>query len=179
MIIFTYDTGTSCLSIADLVAWMDGWSGTWWIIRNIRDLRFSRRWGQWWCSSGFWDRVDLSVDTRVSEKHAVSIFSPERFGETYCLHLQTWRWRCFSETLVSTDDSTPTFRRNIRSPSSALKMEMFLRNVGIYQRVYTDVSGKHTVSIFVFSPEDGDSMFLRNVGTYRRVYTAQKPRTAA
>jgi hypothetical protein len=42
------------------------------------DLRISRRWGWWYCcSSGLWRRVDSSVDANVSEKHTVSIFSPE------------------------------------------------------------------------------------------------------
>jgi hypothetical protein len=60
---------------------------------SVWDLRFSRRWEWWCCSSGFWHRVDSSVDANVSEKYTVSIFRVESFGETYCLHLQPWRWR--------------------------------------------------------------------------------------
>jgi hypothetical protein len=40
------------------------------------DLTFSQRWG-WWCPSGFWYRVDSSVDANISEKHTVSIFRDE------------------------------------------------------------------------------------------------------
>jgi hypothetical protein len=32
---------------------------------------------RWKCSSGFWRRVDSSVDVNVSEKHTVSIFRTE------------------------------------------------------------------------------------------------------
>jgi hypothetical protein len=39
-------------------------------------LRFSRQWG-WRCCSGLWRRVNSQVDTKVSEKHAVSNFSSE------------------------------------------------------------------------------------------------------
>jgi hypothetical protein len=56
-------------------------------------LRFSLLWG-WWSSSGFWRRVDSSIDANVSEKHTVSIFSPED-GDSM-----------FSETLASTGEST-------------------------------------------------------------------------
>jgi hypothetical protein len=47
----------------------------------------------WWCSSGFWDHVDL-VDASVSEKHTVSI-----------LRLKM-AMVCFSEMLASTNEST-------------------------------------------------------------------------
>jgi hypothetical protein len=63
------------------------------------DLRFSRQWG-WWCSSsGFWRRVDWSADTNVSEKHTVSILR----APSSTLKMDT---SCFSETLASTDEFT-------------------------------------------------------------------------
>jgi hypothetical protein len=69
---------------------------------KISELRFSRLWG-WWCSFGFWRHVHSSVDSKVSEKHTVSI-SPE---DGY---------------------------------------SMFLRNVGIYRRVYMAPKPRRTTS---------------------------------
>jgi hypothetical protein len=54
---------------------------------------------------GFGAVETSQVDDNVSEKCIVSIFSPEGFGGTYCLHLQPWR-----------------FRRDVLSPSLALKV---------------------------------------------------------
>jgi hypothetical protein len=70
----------------------------------LRDLRLSRPWGGW-CSSGFWRRVDPSVDVNVSEKHTVCIFRAED-GDS-----------------------------------------KFLRNAGIYQRVYTAPKLRRTWSL--------------------------------
>jgi tRNA C32,U32 (ribose-2'-O)-methylase TrmJ len=57
--------------------------------------------------------------TNVSEKHTASVFGPEdggteskRFGGTYCLSLQPWRWRYWE----------PAFWRSTLLLSSALKM---------------------------------------------------------
>jgi hypothetical protein len=45
-------------------------------------------------------------------------------------------------------------------------------------QIDASVSEKRTVSIYIFSPEDGDSVFLRNFGMYR-VYTVPKPTKTA
>jgi hypothetical protein len=41
-------------------------------ICRLSDLCF-----RWWCSSGFWRRVDWPLDPKFSEKHAFSIFTSE------------------------------------------------------------------------------------------------------
>jgi hypothetical protein len=70
------------------------------------DLRFSRWWGSWCCSSGFWRRLDWSVDISVSEKHTVSIFSNEDgyiLSPSALLKMETV---FFLETVASPDEST-------------------------------------------------------------------------
>jgi hypothetical protein len=57
---------------------------------KLWNLRFSRRWE--WCSSGFWHRVDSSVDGNVSETHTVSIFRAENGDSMFLRNVVIYRW---------------------------------------------------------------------------------------
>jgi hypothetical protein len=63
---------------------------------SMWDLTFSRRWRCWCWSSGLWCRVNLLVDTNVSDKRTASFFRVVLKLEALCL----------SETLISTYKST-------------------------------------------------------------------------
>jgi hypothetical protein len=73
----------------------------------------------------------------------------QRFGETWCLHLQGWIKHIIPDLLILTDGLCAEFPP------------------------VCDSWGFHV------SPEDGDSMFLRNAGIYRRVYMAPKPKKSS
>jgi hypothetical protein len=84
----------------------------------------------------------------------------QRFGETYCLHLQPWRWRQY----VSPKRCHIPVNVHVLSLSLGLKME----TVCFSETLSSTYECTCTVSIF--RAEDGDSMFLRNVVIYLWMY---------
>jgi hypothetical protein len=84
----------------------------------------------------------------------------QRFRETYCLYLQPWRWLnmetvCFSETLLSTDESTrrqnpeeqhrhPHCRENLKSHTVFLCLHAITYSAGT--QLWTSWMLQHVVS---------------------------------
>jgi hypothetical protein len=86
-----------------------------------------------------------------------------------CDAVQSCRWCAvdcddlLSLCAVYTRPWRPTFRRSILSPSSGLKWDsMFLRDVGIYRRVY--MAPKPRRFTIVSKDADGSVTFLWNIG---------------
>jgi hypothetical protein len=122
----------------------------------------------------------MSLNKRINCGHYAAVSISEHFKEIWCDSVETG-FICditgshgrkdvdvglLGCDTVWTRKQIPTFRRNILSPSSALKMEkIYLSETSVSTHKST---WRHT--------EDGDSIFLRNACIYLRVHATSQPR---
>jgi hypothetical protein len=106
-------------------------------VASLWDLRFSRWWGWWW--SGFWRHADSLVDANVSQKHTVSIFSPQDKDRTFFWNVGIYQWvymvpkfrRTYHvASFIRSEAFTVTACNKVFSGDQLCKYEVTIQNFG-------------------------------------------------
>jgi hypothetical protein len=170
---------------------------------DITSFIHNHRISSWCCSSGFWRRVNSSVDADVSEKHTVCIFSPEdrqvyavpkpwrktsNLTSYWFVHLRdsnVGHLTCGSQTFGPLTQSSITLRTKLFSKIG--RITVLPTNDSSKTPVFCDVAPCSLIEIdrrfrgayclHRQGDDDGRNKHFWNIGQFLPHFTAQHPRT--